>query len=106
MQRTEQSCVELAAELAPDAEKELAAFILAVQESFGSEQARQSIEDWLEELESMDLPRGNAVSSWRPVTIAAAIRLASRINARLRKQTTEFPNLIAAGAFVGCDKAI
>jgi hypothetical protein len=106
MQRTERSCDELAAGLAPDAEKELAAFVHAVQELFGPEQARQSTEDWLEELESMDLPRGNAVSSWRPVTIASAIRLASRVNSPMFRQTIEFPNLVAAGAFVGCDKAI
>jgi hypothetical protein len=73
MQRTEQSCVELATELFPGAEKELTAYARAVQELFGSEQARQSIDDWVGELESMDLPAAGAIPDWRRVTIAAAL---------------------------------
>jgi hypothetical protein len=38
------------------AERELSAFIAAVTELFGPEQARTSTEDWLEELELMDSP--------------------------------------------------
>ena len=78
MQRTEHSCVELADELFPAAEKELAAYARAVQELFGSEQARQSIDEWLGELESMDVPDAGAVPDWRRVTIAAAMKLAIR----------------------------
>jgi hypothetical protein len=75
--QTEQSCVELAAELVPDAEKELAAFARAVKELFGSKQARRSIEDWMEELERMDWP-AQGTPDWRCVTIAAAHQLAIR----------------------------
>ena len=76
MQRTEQSCVELAAELLPDAEKELTAYARTVQKLFGSEQARQSVEGWLEKLESMDWPAAEAIPDWRLVTLAAARQLA------------------------------
>jgi hypothetical protein len=94
IQRTEQSCVELAADLFPGAEKELAAYARAVQELFSSEQARQSIEDWLEELESMDLPAAGAIPDWRRVTIAAATQLAIRNQHARFKNTAEFTTLI------------
>jgi hypothetical protein len=89
-QGTEQSCVELAAELLPDAEKELAAFTHAVYELFGSEQARQSVEGWLEDLESMDLPTAGAIPDWRRVTIAAAIQLAVRAHHSRFRNADEF----------------
>ena len=82
MQRTEQSCVELTAELLPGAERELNAFARAVTQLFGFEQAEQSMEDWMEELEWMDWPAGEASPDWRRITIAAALRLAGRINIR------------------------
>lgn len=62
------------------AERELAAFALAVQALFGPEQARQAIEDWMQELESMDWPSLETVRDWRGLTVAAAVRLASRVN--------------------------
>jgi hypothetical protein len=80
MQRTEQSCVELTAGLLPEAERELTAFARAVAQLFGSEQARQCIEDWTEELELTDWPAGEACPDWRRITIAAAHRLACRVN--------------------------
>jgi hypothetical protein len=62
------------------AERELSAFFRAVTELFGSEQAKASAEDWLHELtDSNDLPA--SVRQWRTFTIAAAARLASRVNA-------------------------
>jgi hypothetical protein len=76
MQRTEQTCVSLTAELLPNAEKELAAYARAVQKMFGSERARRSVEDWIKELELMDWPAGTT-PNWRMITIAAAGRLAS-----------------------------
>jgi hypothetical protein len=106
MQGTEQSCVELAAGLVPDAEKELAAYASAVHELFGSEQARRSVEDWMAELQVLDWPNGEAAPVWRQVTIASAIRLASRVNAPLHKETTEFPNPVSVAALLGCDRAI
>jgi hypothetical protein len=60
------------------AERELSAFIRAVTELFGPEQARLSTEDWLDESELMDrLPRATS-RDWRAVTVAASARLANR----------------------------
>lgn len=62
------------------AERELAAFFSAVNELFGSEQAEASAEDWLRELiASNDLPA--SARQWRMLTVTAAARLASRVNA-------------------------
>jgi plasmid stabilization system protein ParE len=63
------------------AERELSAFIGAVTKLFGPEQARASTQDWLEEAELMDSPPRSAGRNWRAVTIAASVRLASRIDA-------------------------
>jgi hypothetical protein len=61
------------------AERELSAFFSAVTELFGSEQAEASAEDWLRELTaSNDLPA--SIREWRALTVAAAARLASRVN--------------------------
>jgi len=60
------------------AERELSAFIRAVTELFGPEQARPSTEDWLDESELMDSPHGGTRKDWRAVTIAASARLANR----------------------------
>jgi len=60
------------------AERELSAFIRAVTELFGPEQARLSTEDWLEASELMDgSPRATS-RDWRAVTVAASARLADR----------------------------
>ena len=81
MQRTKEDSASISVEaLCSDAERELTAFTRAVQELFGSEQARQSIEDWMEELESMDWLGQKPARDWRGLTIAAAVHLASRVN--------------------------
>jgi hypothetical protein len=49
------------------AEKELSAFIRAVQKLFGAEQARKSALHWIEELELMDWPSGDSIPDWRQV---------------------------------------
>jgi len=68
------------------AERELSAFITAVTEMFGPEQARLSAEDWIEESEFMDSPLRSTGRDWRTVTIAASARLASRLNVALHYQ--------------------
>jgi len=68
------------AQLLASAERELSAFITAVNNLFGAELARQAGEDWLEELEQTDFPSAAPVLLWRRVTIAAASRLAGRVN--------------------------
>ena len=57
------------------AEKELSAFIRAVDTLFGSEQARQSALDWIEELGRMDWPSGESIPDWRRATVSASARL-------------------------------
>ena len=106
MQGIKQDCVELTAELLPGAERELAAFALAVEELFGGAQARQSIEDWMAELELMDWQKRDVVLVWRQVTVASAIRLARRVNAPSLKKPTEFLNPVVLATSLCCDKAV
>jgi hypothetical protein len=82
MQRAKEVVVDIITGLLPGAEKELAAYVGAVQELLGSEQAGQSIEDWMEELQSTDWANPAAIADWRAITMAAAVRLASRVNVR------------------------
>jgi hypothetical protein len=55
--------------LFPLAEKELRAFVHAVDQLFGTEQARRSALDWIHEMEVMDRPVGEAIPDWRQATI-------------------------------------
>lgn len=67
------------AELMNMAERELAAFTIAVTKLFGSEQAKLSAEDWLCEVAAInDLP--TSTEKWRRVTVDASARLARRVN--------------------------
>jgi len=61
------------------AERELGAFISAVTELYGPDQATVSADDWLDELESLDTLPASVGREWRLITIAAATRLASRL---------------------------
>ena len=72
-------CLSLSNRLMSRAERELGAFAGAVNNLFGSAYVGESIEDWLEELRSIEWPTGRAFPDWRGVTIAAAARLARRI---------------------------
>ena len=60
-------------------ERELSAFIRAVTQLFGPEEAKLSAEDWLDESELMDSPPLSTSRDWRAVTIAASARLANRL---------------------------
>ena len=62
------------------AERELGAFIRAVTELFGAEQARLAAEDWVDELELMAALPGPTRRDWRSVTVAASAQLARRLN--------------------------
>ena len=64
------------------AEREFSAFISAVKELLGPEQAQLSTVDWLDEPELMDSQPGSTSRNWRAITIAASARLANRLNAR------------------------
>jgi len=69
------------------AERELSAFIVAVAELFGADQARMSLEDWLEESELMDVSPRSTYRDWRAITIAASVRLANRLNVAHHQQS-------------------
>src|SRR5712672_800865 len=70
------SYIQLANDLIVLAEKELSAFIRAVQKLFGAEQARKSALHWIEELERMDWQSGDSIPDWRQATVVASARLA------------------------------
>jgi hypothetical protein len=76
-------CIEIDEDVFATAERELAAFANAVHELFGSESVGQSIGDWIEELELTDWLPGEVIPNWRLITIAAAARLATRMNTGL-----------------------
>src|SRR5208282_1312807 len=61
------------------AERELSAFIRAVTELFGPEQAPLCADDWLDESELRDCPPRSTSRDWRAVTVAASARLANRV---------------------------
>ena len=69
------------AKLMTMAERELGAFISAVTELFGSEQAGLAAEDWLDELVLIEALPGLTSRDWRLITIAASARLANRVSA-------------------------
>jgi hypothetical protein len=69
------------------AEREFSVFISAVKELLGPDQAQLSAVDWLDELELMDSEPGSTSRHWRAVTIAAAARLANRLNAGAHEQS-------------------
>jgi len=75
------------AELVVIAERELGAFIRAVTELFGPEQARLAAEDWVDELELMDALPGPTRREWGSVTIAASAQLARRLNTDVDRPT-------------------
>ena len=68
------------ADLMAIAERELGAFIRAVTDLFGPEQARLAAEDWVAELELMDALPGPTRRDWGSVTVAASAHLARRLN--------------------------
>jgi hypothetical protein len=67
------------------AERELSAFITAVHQLFGAEQAWQAGDSWIEELERTYWPSEAPVIDWRKVTIAAAGRLVDRDKRQLSR---------------------
>jgi hypothetical protein len=66
------------AQLLASAERELSAFVTAVNQLFDAEQGRKAAKSWIEQLERTDWPNGASAIDWREVTIAAAARLVRR----------------------------
>jgi hypothetical protein len=75
----QQTPVERVAGLMTTAETELAAFYEAVCRRYGLKEARKAVQDWIEELETMEWPADSTLPNWRHVTITAADCLAFRI---------------------------
>ncbi len=67
------------------AERALSAFVTAVHQLFGAEQASRAADSWIEELERTDWPSEAPVIDWRKVTIAAAGRLVDRDKRQLSR---------------------
>lgn len=63
--------------LFPLAEKELRAFVHAVDQLFGTEQARRSAFAWIHEMEIVNWPVGEAIPNWRQATVRASAQLYS-----------------------------
>lgn len=74
------------------AEHEFFSFITAVEQLYGSEQARLSEMDWLDESDSMDSLPFATQRDWRAVTIAASTRLADRLSVALAQANAAVPN--------------
>ena len=74
---TDQEGKSMAQHLA-SAEKELSAFVTAVHQLFGPEQARYAADNWMEKLEQTDWIREAQAIDWRAITIGAAARLVGR----------------------------
>lgn len=74
------------------ADRELAAFMVAVGKLYGPEQARISAQDWIDEALAMDSSPWLGARNWRPVTIAASVRLAHRLNAAQRGKQNDMSN--------------
>ena len=83
-------CIQLASGFLVLAQKELSAFIGAVDKLFGAEQARQSALDWIAELEVIDWPSEELVPDWRQATFAASARLGT----------------LGSGNFAGCQRKL
>jgi hypothetical protein len=66
--------------------RELSAFIAAVSELFGAEEARASAEDWLNESELVEISPQSTHRDWRSITIVASVRLANRLNVAHHRQ--------------------
>jgi len=74
------------------AERELSAFFDAVIQSFGSEQAELSADDWLRELIETDGLSASA-REWRLITAKASTRLASRVSASSLSMLSSEPQI-------------
>jgi hypothetical protein len=77
------------ADLMVIAERELGAFIRAVTELFGPEQARLATEDWVDEVELRNALPGPTRREWGSVTVAASVQLAKRLNTDVDRPTLD-----------------
>ena len=90
-------CIQLASGFLTLAEKELSAFIRAVDKLFGGEQARQSALDWIEELGHMDWPSGESIPDWRRATVGASARLGALLSGSGHRDTLDLRPVCSSG---------
>jgi hypothetical protein len=69
-------------ELVRKSERELGAFISAVTELYGAEQARLSAIEWLDQFESINAVPGSTIHDWRLVNVRAAVCLVNRLHVK------------------------
>ena len=69
------------------AQRELGAFLYAVSDSYGPEEADIAVQDWLDELALLDCVPEPTPRDWRLVTIGAAGRLSNRVNKKTENKT-------------------
>jgi NAD binding domain of 6-phosphogluconate dehydrogenase len=75
--------------LFPLAEKELKAFVHAVDQLYGADQARRSGLAWIHEMEVMNWPVGEAIPNWRKATTSASTQLCCAHSINLRQSATK-----------------
>ena len=92
-------CTQLASGFLILAEKELSAFIRAVDKLFGAEQARQSALDWIEELGRMDWPSGESIPDWRRATVGASARLGASLSGSGHRDTLNLRSALVSDPF-------
>jgi len=88
MNSQEQFCNSTYADQMHIAERELSAFIRAVTQLFGPEEAKLSAEDWLDESELVGSPHRSTSLDWRAISVAASARLAKRLTVAQHQRTT------------------
>jgi hypothetical protein len=93
MNSEEHFCDSTCADQMHFAERELSAFIRAVTQVFGSEEAKLSAEDWLDQSEIMDDSPRSTSRNWRAVTITASVRLANRLAAAQHRRSARLDSL-------------
>src|SRR5580704_17068669 len=90
-------CNRVASDFLILAEKELSAFIRAVDQLFGAEQARQSALDWIEGLGRMDWPSGESIPDWRRATVGASARLGALLSDSKHRDTLKLRPVCSSG---------
>ena len=78
-------------ELVRKSERELGAFISAVTELYGAEQARLSAIEWLDQFESINEVSGSTTHDWSVVTVRAAVCLVNRLHVKSPMSNTAAP---------------
>jgi hypothetical protein len=66
--------------LVTSAERELSAFVSAVDGQFGVEQAHRFALDWIEKVSLIRWPVSGAMPNWRKATLGASIRLGNSVS--------------------------